>query len=333
MNLIERYIQHVGKHLPEKSREDVKREIRSLIEDSLEDRSRELERPVDEAMTVDVLKEFGRPEKMAASYTPERYLIGPRMFPIFALVVKIVMSVLFALMLVKLFINLGQPDANLLRLLPQSLLEFAGGAIAALGNIVLVFAVLQYFMPELSLQTEDEEKDWDPLQMEKIEDDDQINRIEMVFGITFSVIGLAWFNFYTELLGFSFVSDGEWILLPALSAAFFTYLPWINIIFGAEILLNLFLLIRGQWQNATRWISMVVKAATIILAGFMLAGPSLVDLNPQDMVASGHGFTLEAAETLVSMLHLGIKGLLVLVISIDGFEIARRIYKLLSRAD
>lgn len=108
MNLIDRYIQHIGKHLPEKSREDVKREIRSLVEDSLEDRSRELGRPIDEALAVAVLKEFGRPEKMAASYTPERYLIGPRLYPIFWLVVKIVASVLLAITLVKLFMGIGQ---------------------------------------------------------------------------------------------------------------------------------------------------------------------------------------------------------------------------------
>jgi hypothetical protein len=332
MNLIERYIQHVGKHLPEKSREDVKREIRSLIEDSLEDRSRELGREADTAMMVDVLKEFGRPEKMAASYTPERYLIGPRLFPTFWLVAKIVTSVMLAIALVKLFIGLGQADANFPRLLLQTFFEFAGSAIAALGNVVVVFAVLQYFVPELGQESEDE-KEWNPLKMEKIEDEDQISRVEMVFGITFSVIGLALFNFFPELLGLGFIKDGEWIFLPALSQAFFNYLPWINIIWGAEILLNLFLLIRGQWQIPTRWVSISVKVATIILAGFMLAGPSLVGLNPQDMVTSGLGFTLEAAETLVSMFALGIKGMLVLVISIDGFEIARRIYKLLSRAD
>jgi hypothetical protein len=332
MNLIERYIQHVGKHLPEKSREDVKREIRSLIEDSLEDRSRELERPIDEAMTVGVLREFGRPEKMAASYTPERYLIGPRLFPTFWLVVKIVTSVMLAIALVKFFIGLGQPDASFPRLLLQTLLEFGGSAIAALGNVVVVFAILQYFMPELGHESEDE-KDWDPLKLEKIEDGDQINRVELVFGITFSVIGLVLFNFVPELLGFSFVTDGEWIFLPALSDAFFTYLPWINILWGAEILLNLFLLIRGQWQTATRWVSITLKTATIILAGFMLTGPSLVGLNPQDMVASGLGFTPETAETLISMLELGIKGTLLLIIGIDGIEIARRVYKLLSRAD
>lgn len=330
MNLIDRYIQHVGKHLPEKSREDLKREIRSLVEDSLEDRSRELGRPIDEAMTVEVLKEFGRPEKMAASYTPERYLISPRIYPIFWLVVRIVMTVLFAIMLVKLFIGLMQVDANFVQLIIQTVTGFASGAISALGNIVIVFAIIQYFAPDLSKEL-DKDDDWDPLKMEKIEDEDQVSRVEQAFGITFSVIGLALFNFFPELLGFSFSSNGEWVSLPALSEAFFTYLPWINLLWGAEIILSLYLLIQGQWQTATRLVSIVIKLMSIGLAGFMLAGPSLVGLNPQDLVTSGLGFTLDNAAKLVSMLNQGVRSVLVLVIVLEGFGIARRIYKLLNR--
>lgn len=327
MNLIDRYIQHIGKHLPEKSREDVKREIRSLVEDSLEDRSRELGRPIDEALAVAVLKEFGRPEKMAASYTPERYLIGPRLYPIFWLVVRIVASVLLAITLVKLFMGIGQLDANFSLSIIESLAEFAGGTLSALGNIVIIFAVIQYFMPELGHKAEKAEE-WNPLKMEKIEDEDQVSRVGQIFGITFSVFGLALFNFFPELLGFGFLKDGQVTFLPALSEAFFTYLPWINLLWGAEIILNLFLLIQGQWQTATRWVATVIKLLSVGLAILMLAGPSLVGLNPQDMVASGIGFTLETATRLVSLFKQAVTVTLALIIVLDGFSIVRRIYKL-----
>jgi hypothetical protein len=39
MNLIELYTREVGRNLPEKMRADIEKEIRSLIEDSLEDES------------------------------------------------------------------------------------------------------------------------------------------------------------------------------------------------------------------------------------------------------------------------------------------------------
>lgn len=329
MNLIDRYVYHVGKQLPEKSREDLKREIRSLVEDSLEDRSRASGRPIDEAMAVEVLKEFGRPEKMAASYVPERYLISPRMFPIFWLVVRIVMTVLFAIMLVKLFIGVAQVDANFVQLIIQTVMGFASGAISALGNIVIVFAIIQYFAPEVNKEL-DEEDSWDPLKMEKIEDDQELNRFEQVFEITFSVIGLALFNFFPELLGISFLQNGEWVSLTALSASFFNYLPWINLIWGAEILLGLVLLIQGRWQIATRGVSLVIKIMSIALAGLMLAGPSLVGLSAQDLVASGTGFTAENANFLVTLFGQIVKGTLVLIIVLDGVSIIKQFYKLLT---
>ncbi|HSQ18530.1 MAG TPA: hypothetical protein VLM83_12575, partial [Anaerolineales bacterium] len=76
MELVTRYVSEVGRQLPEKTRADLEKEIRSLIEAALDDRAQKTGRPVDEDMIVEVLKEFGPPEKMAASYLPERYLIG-----------------------------------------------------------------------------------------------------------------------------------------------------------------------------------------------------------------------------------------------------------------
>jgi len=337
MNLIDRYVYHVGKQLPEKSREDLKREIRSLVEDSLEDRSRASGRPIDEAMTVEVLKEFGRPEKMAASYVPERYLISPRMFPIFWLVVRIVMTVLFAITLVKLFIGVAQVEPNFVQLIIQAVMGFASGAISALGNIVIVFAIIQYFSPvvvqyfapEVSIKLV-EEDDWDPLKMEKIEDDQELNRFEQVFEITFSVIGLALFNFFPELLGISFLQNGEWVSLTAFSASFFNYLPWINLIWSAEILLGLVLLIQGRWQIVTRRISLLIKILSIALAGLMLAGPSLVGITAQDLVVSETGFTAENANFLVTLFGQIVKGTLVLIIVLDGVSIIKQFYKLLT---
>jgi hypothetical protein len=264
---------------------------------------------------------------MAASYTPERYLISPRMYPIFWLVVKIVSSVLLAITLVKLFMGIGQLDASFPQLIIQSLAEFAGGVVSALGNIVIIFAVIQYFMPELGHEVEKAEE-WNPLKMEKIEDEDQVSRVGQIFGITFSVFGLALFNFFPELLGFGFLKNGEVTFLPALSQAFFTYLPWINLLWGAEIILGVFLLIQGQWQTTTRWVAIAIKLLSVGLAAIMLAGPSLVGLNPQDMVSTGAGFTLEAATALVSLFKQAVTVTLALIIVLNGFSIARRIYKL-----
>ena len=58
MNLIERYVYEVGQNLSGKNRQDIEKEIRSLIEDSLEARTQSEGRPADDEMMVSVLKEL-----------------------------------------------------------------------------------------------------------------------------------------------------------------------------------------------------------------------------------------------------------------------------------
>ena len=94
MNLIDRYVTEVGKHLPlVKGRKDIEKELRSTLEDMLEDRAQKAGRAADEAMEIELLKEYGAPQKVAATYNPQPYLIGPRMFPFFLMVLKIVITV------------------------------------------------------------------------------------------------------------------------------------------------------------------------------------------------------------------------------------------------
>lgn len=79
MNLIDRYIAEVGRHLPEKNRTDIEAEIRSMVEDMLEERGGH-----DEKVIVETLEELGDPKSLAAKYAPpKRYLIGPGWYEVY----------------------------------------------------------------------------------------------------------------------------------------------------------------------------------------------------------------------------------------------------------
>jgi HAAS len=145
MELIDLYVAEVGQHLPAKDRADIEAEIRSLIEDTLEDKSQAEGRPADEEMIVQVLKEFGSPAKMAASYLPPRYLIGPRFYPIFMLVMRIVLALITVVTLVRLGVALAVPGMTIevgIRILGEHMASLITTALAALGNMVFVFAIL-----------------------------------------------------------------------------------------------------------------------------------------------------------------------------------------------
>ena len=67
MNLIDKYVVEVGKHLPRKNRADIEAEIRSTLEDMLDERT-QATGPADEATILQVLKEYGAPREVAAKY-------------------------------------------------------------------------------------------------------------------------------------------------------------------------------------------------------------------------------------------------------------------------
>jgi hypothetical protein len=85
--MIERYVFEVARRLPEKEREDVKRELTANIMDMLSDN------PSDEEI-ADVLNELGDPAKLSEKYRQHpRYLISPAMFETYLRTIKIVLPI------------------------------------------------------------------------------------------------------------------------------------------------------------------------------------------------------------------------------------------------
>lgn len=68
-------------------------ELHSLLSESLEQRAELAGRMPDEEMAVELLREFGEPEDVAARYDEPRYLIGPRLYPTLMYVVLIIVIV------------------------------------------------------------------------------------------------------------------------------------------------------------------------------------------------------------------------------------------------
>ncbi len=192
MNMIDQYIFEVGENLPEKLRADLEKEIRSLIEDTLEERSRTYSRAIDDDMIAEVLKEFGSPERMAASYQPQKYLIGPKLYPTFILVLKIVSSIVLVMALIGLGVEAAQGRnsySSIFELILHSVGTVFQSLLTVLGNIVFIFAMIERFVP----QGIENEKEWDPRSMKQIEEPDKISRFEQ--GGSFS--GLPLPSFYS----------------------------------------------------------------------------------------------------------------------------------------
>lgn len=81
MELLERYLQAVGRYLPAKGREDTLAELRANLLAEMEEREEQAGRPLSEDEVAEVLRRHGHPSVVAARYQPGRSLIGPEVFP------------------------------------------------------------------------------------------------------------------------------------------------------------------------------------------------------------------------------------------------------------
>ncbi|MDQ3004388.1 MAG: hypothetical protein M3R47_03280 [Chloroflexota bacterium] len=326
MNLIDRYIAEVGKHLPGKQRADIEAEIRSTLEDMLEER-KQAEGAVSEAQVIELLKDYGAPRDVADSYVGPRYLIGPRIYPTFELVTRIVLIVLFAVALAGLGLGLARSTltgSEFLKTIADSALGLFGGLITAFGNIVLAFAILERVLP--AKEFEEEEK-WDPSQLAREPDPDRVKFSEQIFEAFFLVVFLVIFNLYPGVIGIGFFNENDWeFISPILTEAFFSYLPWLNILILLQLAFNMILLRRGWWNTGLRIANIVLELAGIALAIVMLRGPDLASLTSAQLA----GTPLEdSAPLFITLANLVPTLVLTIVIIVSSIEVAQMVYKIL----
>jgi hypothetical protein len=264
--LIDRYLAAVSDNLPAKLRKDTVTEIRSLIQDALDDRSKTEERAPDDEMVAGVLKQFGSPEKIVAPYLPEKYLIGPHLFPTFILVLQIALPIIAALALVGFWVGYNLPapisGVELITNLVKSVGNALSAVVQAFGNIVFIFAILQWVLPEFKPRT----KEWDPHSLKAISYPDKVKRGELITEIFFSLVGLIIFNIYLDRVGIYNNLNGQWSFIPILTSAFNNYIPWLDLFWVLTILLDVILLRKGSWEAGTRLFSILMSVFSIAIA-------------------------------------------------------------------
>jgi hypothetical protein len=243
MELIDRYVYQVGRHLPRKNRADIQVELQSTLVDTLEAR---VEGEPSQEDEVELLKEFGPPQQVAASYWPQgQYLIGPNLYPLFRMVVGIVLMVFIIVQLVLLGIAVvfGQEILTFLSVL-DILSGMIGSVFTAFGIIVIVFAILQRF----DVKPETDQEEWDPRELPQIEEVDTISRGGTVAEITFSLVIIAILLFLPDKIGVVISPGMEVILNPVIRS----YVPLIIFSILLGIALDVILLWRGRWETWTR---------------------------------------------------------------------------------
>jgi hypothetical protein len=90
MELLDRYLEKVKFWLPRAQRDDIVAELSDDIRSQIAEEEAKLGRPLNDDEVASVLKRCGNPLLVANRYLPQRYLIGPLLFPVYRFVLTIV---------------------------------------------------------------------------------------------------------------------------------------------------------------------------------------------------------------------------------------------------
>ncbi len=186
MDLVDRYVHAVKRHLPAAQQDDIVNELTDDILSQIKDKEAELGRPLHEAEQEAVLRQYGHPYLLATRYLPKQYLIGPALFPFFYPAMKIAMGLAFGVQVILAFsIGLAQNAPE--RILPR-ILGFPEVAIQVFFWVTVSFAVADYFQAKLNLFDK-----WSPRTLPRVTTTTRSpKRTSLVVEMVANVLFLAW---------------------------------------------------------------------------------------------------------------------------------------------
>jgi hypothetical protein len=272
MDIIDRYAHEVGQYLPHRLRADVEAELRSLLTDSVEEKARTGGVAATEELAVTVLRDFGSPKDVAARYAPEpRYLIGPRLYPVYLTAVKVMLPILAAVVVVLVvvgrFQEAGEPPN--LAVFVRATGRFLWSALVNLGILTLVFALVERATRQLDAAGQA----FDPAKLPPLDDPDKISYFGRIFALYMIAILVLAFNFFPGWVAIFVFHGNEGTVYPLLTPDFNRYLPLLNAWWFLTFVLNLAVLRQGRWTRPTRWADFALEVGNAVILLIIVTGP------------------------------------------------------------
>ena len=319
MKLVDLYLDEIRRHLPPRNREDILKEIRSTLMDMIEDRNPDPNQSPDEKNVKAVLKDFGSPREVASQYGAKNYLIGPRLFPAYLQVLRIVLIVIAAVNVLGIVVTvISQPtlDAGLI----DTIAEVVGGLFSSLftafGIVTLSFAGIERTTPE-EWRVEIDQK-WEPDQLIKHENVQKVSYTGLAFEITLTLIFIALINFFLDRIGIYYLGDSGWVSAPILNENFLRYVPWITAYAVLDIGLNLYLIRTGFWDKWASLSKILINAFKIAVNFAIILGPAVITVSANAWENLGFDLDFTARE-LTRGMNIGLD--VILGLSIFGLVV------------
>jgi hypothetical protein len=296
MDLVERYVVEVSRHLPEKTARVIAPELHASLGDALNAHQAAAGRPADEAMVAEMLLGFGHPEAIAARYRTPRSLIGPAWYPSFQFVAATVLTVVtvfkFGGLLVRAIVSPGGITTG-------DMLTALGDYIeAAFVGVAMSAFIIAGLERVFGGGNEEDFGRWDPLDLPPadLDDRDAVDNLDLEKRIIGNVIMVGLLLFFPNWLGVPWGHQYRYTIVPLADLGIRLPLVLLTAFWAGALALNVVLLRRKHWTRAFRRleIALGVVAAAALVAMLVTPGPHRVD----EAWFVARGWTIDSVELL-----------------------------------
>lgn len=300
--LVARYVHQVGRHLPKNERAEIEAELRSTIQDQLEDRFGPA--PSDAEIAL-VLREMGDPSEMAASYKSHQYLIGPGFYPSLMMVLRrgwLLIPAVVAL------INVAESLASssgetVIGLLIETFFVALQAILIFSAIVVLVFVILE----RSSTENTRRKNSFDPLTLPPVDDPANIDRVELAFGLALGTFVGLLFLYFSSVGGltFSFNLRDPGEVLPV-SVPVMLLLAALMFV---QVGIHFVVLWRNRWTFPTILVEFITEVVSVICLYAVVFQPLAVRvLETAPQLANIPGASASAEVTAVILMVITIWG-------------------------
>jgi hypothetical protein len=278
MSLIDRYIEEVGRHLPEKNRSDIEAEIRSMVDDMVEERSGSAAKPVSEKTVAETLEQLGDPRLLAAKYAPpKRYLIGPAWYDFYiAALQRVLYTAVPVLAVIRFMLSITEN--------PLDFIGAVGDAVGSAFNVglqILFWVTFVFVLLERSDEVPDgprtaDKGAWTVARLPKRSRQRQISISETVMNIAVLLFLLIW-------IALPFMRDwfqGIPVSMPFLHPSLWNlWLPVFFVIMGLTLIHEVFKLKIGNWTPALTVTNVILGMVSIVYIAALVTTQDVI--NPE----------------------------------------------------
>lgn len=289
MEQITIYVSEVIRYLPQKSQSEIKKELTTNILDMVDELTAGGMSEKD--AVVSVLSKMGNPRLLADQYLDKKaYLIGPRYYPTYVMIAKIVSGAVALGITVALSVQyLFSTDASIFQTLVQWLGSIFMGVVQAIAWVTLIFAGVERFEEVGVLKHVDVDlDDWSVKDLPKSQrNSKKSDRIEGLVGFLFAIIFLILLNTRLELFGVYMFDQGtlkEIIPIFNMQNAS-TWVPLISIAIALNAISDgIAMALRNQTRN-TMWFRLVLNVLSFIFFAYVLINGNFLNVDLAAQIA------------------------------------------------